>query len=102
MWAPKESRQSDPALGIVRHGSHDLSTLSAQRAAEPCFPELNYSQSPFALQANSFQRSHLLVGRTPSSARVPLDSLYAVTGHDIRRRHSQIRVVDQSRSFPSC
>jgi len=27
---------------------------------------------------------------------------FIVTGHDIRRRHSQIRVVDQSRSFPSC
>jgi len=26
---------------------------------------------------------------------------YTVTGLDIRRRHSQIRVVDQSRSFPS-
>jgi hypothetical protein len=27
---------------------------------------------------------------------------FAVTGRDIRRRHSHVRVVVQSRSFPSC
>src|SRR6185437_13941830 len=37
---------------------------------------------------------------TPESPVVYCSRYFTVTGHDIRRRHSQIRVVVHSRSFP--